>query len=364
MPRASANPLFDLLRQQRLNYDSEDIVALFQKTDAARVRRLGSTLGAYIASNLPKAIDKRGGLTDYRTNPYVLLTCANVMKLEDPARFADFLFNNKLYMGLETSFGKSIEAKLVGEYPIGCGPAGRWQPPPEKVAESTTLAGLSRESRAHTRKQSLWREVDRSCVGAGRRYLVLIKSGPNCINDTQVQAMTDAIVNRHYDWMRETRHTYPAVKELDIVIGVTYGTPRTTNNKDNQILVKLLEAGFAEEDRLKRPGVLIHDATRTTRVYRLIGRDFRGFIGKPAAPQKAQFVFLEVLLALAKALAEGMSEADLEQRINRKTQALALAISKLMFQRNSLPEWVRQDLTESQLFWFATALSAFHDEGI
>ena len=286
------------------------------------------------------------------------------MKLDDPARFADFLFNNKLYMGLETSFGKSIEAKLVGEYPIDCRAMDRWQSPPEKVAEFNSLAGLSRESRARTRKQSLWREVDRSCVVANRRYLVLIKSGPNCINDTQVQAMTDAIVNRHYDWMRETRHTYPRVKEPDIVIGITYGTARTTNNKDNQILVKLLEAGFTEEDRDTRPGVLIHDATKSTRVYRLVGRDFWGFIGKPAAPQKSQFVFLEVLLGLAKALAEGMAEADLEQRINRKTQALALAFSKLMFPRNSLPEWVRQDLTESQLFWFATALSAFHDEGI
>lgn len=149
-----------------------------------------------------------------------------------------------------------------------------------------------------------------------------------------------------------------------IVIGITYGTARTTNNKDNQILVKLLEAGFTEEDRTNRPGVLIHHATRTTRVYRLIGREFWAFIGRPSLPRKSQFVFLEVLLALAKALAEGMTEADLEQRINRKTQALGLAISQLMFPRKSLPEWVREDFSENQLFWFATALSAFHDEGI
>jgi hypothetical protein len=35
----------------------------------------------------------------------------------------------------------------------------------------------------------------------------------------------------------------------------TYGTDRTTNNKENQILVKLLEQGFVDEDRGRRPRV-------------------------------------------------------------------------------------------------------------
>ena len=40
------------------------------------------------------------------------------------------------------------------------------------------------------------------------------------------------------------------------------------------------------------------------------------------------------------------------------------ALAKLQFPRNTLPEWVRQEFSEDQLFWFATAITAFYDEGI
>ena len=86
------------------------------KLDETRVKALGDSVARYITTNLPKAIDKRKGLADYRTSPYVLLTCANVMRLVEPKDFAKFLFDNKLYAGLETSFGKSIEAAFVGHY--------------------------------------------------------------------------------------------------------------------------------------------------------------------------------------------------------------------------------------------------------
>ena len=68
-----------------------------------------------------------------------------------------------------------------------------------------------------------------------------IKSGPNTINDSQVAAMTRAIIDNHGRWAEQTKKTYRTVKYLDIVIGLTYGTDRTTNNKENQILVKLLD---------------------------------------------------------------------------------------------------------------------------
>jgi hypothetical protein len=362
--RQSQNPLFDLLRTPRHQFRAEEIVTLFRQVSEQRVDALSANLSTYISTNLPNAIDRRSGLAEYRTNPYVLLTSANVMQLSDPQRFADFLFNNKLYAGLETSFGKSIEAAFVGPYPINAELGMTWKDAPEKDAESAALVGLSREQRARVRTQSVWREIDKSCVVGNRRYLTSIKSGPNCINDTQVQAMTTAIIQHHREWLRQTGVTYPGVNELDVVIGITYGTDRTTNNKENQILVKLLEHGFEREDSSARPGVIIDQETRTVRVYREIGKDFWSFIGKPSAPQEAQFVFLEVLLALARALSQGMGSADLESRINAKILALTQALGRLMFPRASLPDWVREEFSEDQLFWFATAMSAFYDEGI
>lgn len=356
------NPFFNALKSRRHKFDAAEIVTLFEQVDEARVDHLASALGGYISTNLPAAFERRDGLGDYRTNPYVLMTSASVMNLADPAKFGDFLFNSKLYMALETSFGKQIEAAFVGQYPIDANH--RWTDAPEKVAEFALLAGLSRQVRAQQRVGSVWREIDRSCVVGDRRFITSIKSGPNTINDTQVAGMTHAILTNHQEWLAETNKTYPTVKYLDVVLGLTYGTDKTTNNKENQILVKLLESGFVEEDATKLPGVLIDNLTRSVRVYRCIGRDFWAFIGQPDAPATTQYVFLEVLLALSKALGSGIAEANIETRINAKLHHLALTLAKLQFPRNSLPAWVRDEFTENQLFWFATAMTAFFDEGI
>jgi len=360
--RASANPFTAALKSRTHRFNTQEIVALFAKVTEERVEILAHALAGYISVNLPAALDRRSHLADYRTNPYVLMTSASVMGLGDPQAFGAFLFNSKLYMGLETSFGKSIEAAFVSQYPIVS--PNKWIEAPEKRAEFDALIGLSNEKKAQRRINSVWREIDKSVVVGSKRYLTSIKSGPNTINDTQVQGMTRAIIDNHSIWLEQTKATYPHVQEIDVVLGLTYGTDCTTNNKENQILVKLLESGFEEEDRAKNPGVLIDRATRSVRVYRCIGRDFWAFIGQPDDPVSADFVFLEVLLALSKALAVGIETADLETRINIKLQQLAMALGQLQFARNSLPEWIREDFTESQLFWFATAMTAFFDDGI
>jgi hypothetical protein len=361
MARA-ANPLFDALRIQRHHFNQTQIVALFGKMDRVRLVNLCNTLAEYIGTNVPAAFEKRNGLSDYRTNPYVLMTAASLTNLDDPTAFGTFLFNSKLYMALETSFGKSIEAAFVGQYPIRADV--RWTDPPEKLVEFEALRGLAREARAQQRSASVWREIDRSCVVGTRRYMTSIKSGPNTINDTQVQGMTSAIRDNIKAWAAQTKVNYPGVTELDVVLGLTYGTDRTTNNKDNQILVKLLDYGFVEEDRDRKPGVLIDRDTGTVRIYRRIGQDFWAFIGQPDDPPSADFVFLEVLLGLARALAMGVENTAIEDRINAKIRQLSLALQNLQFSRNTLPEWIRDDFNEDQLFWFVTALSAFYDEGI
>lgn len=359
---ARRNQLFDALKSARHRFNPRELVTLFGNVSRERVETLASSLSKYIGTNLPAAFEKRDGLADYRTNPYVLMTSASVMNLDDPARFAAFLLNSKLYMALETSFGKSIEAAFVGQYPLNS--ANKWADAPEKLAEFAELAGLSREEKARRRTQSVWREIDKACVVGTRRYMTSIKSGPNTINDTQVQAMTRAIIDNHAAWSEQTVASYPDVRELDVVLGLTYGTDRTTNNKENQILVKLLEHGFEEVDREHKPGILIDSETRSIRVYRRIGTDFWAFIGNPEAPETTRFVFLEILLGLAKALSVGMEHADLEARINAKIQDLAKALANLRFPRKSLPPWIREDFSEDELFWFATAMTAFYDEGI
>ena len=361
-PGRKANPFFDVLKNHRRSFNADDVVELFSGVSEKRINGLGEKLGDYITTNLPAAFEKRDSLSDYRTNPYVLMTAASVMKLGQPEVFGSFLFNSKLYMGLETSFGKSVEAALVSPYPINS--PDKWIEAPEKVVEFTELEGLTREEKARRRTTSVWREIDKSCVVGHKRYITTIKSGPNTINDTQVQGMTQAITDNYRNWFKESLLGYPEIESLDIVIGLTYGTDRTTNNKENQILVKLFESGFVEEDRERYPGVLVDEETRKVRVYRRIGVDFWSFIGQPDRPDDARFTFLEVLLALSKALANGLEKAGLEDRINLKMQHLSQALSRMQFPRNSLPDWIREEFSEDRLFWFATAMSAFYDDGI
>lgn len=362
MAKGTKNPLFDILKKQNHHFDGAEVARLFALVSKPRVEALSALLATYITENLPAAFEKRTGLAQYRTNPYVLITSASVMNLHKPETFGKFLFDSKLYMALETSFGKSVESTFVGAYPIVAHT--KWAEPPEKLTEFEGLKGLSNEERARQRIRSVWREVDRSCVVGKRRYITSIKSGPNTINDTKVQGMTDAIINNYAEWLEATKSTYPGVSRLDVVLGLTYGTDRTTNNKENQVLAKLIGGGFEEEDRAKKPGVLVDKKTHTVRVYRRIGKDFWSFIGQPDQPDKGEFVFLEILLALARALAQGVKDADIETRINSKLGQLAKALLDIRLERKSLPEWVRSEFTEDQLFWFATALTAFFDEGI
>jgi hypothetical protein len=362
-PRAGRNAIFDAMRSARAIFEQDEVAELFGQVSERRVRLLAADLEAYIGTNLPAAISRRSQLTDYRTNPYVLMTCGSAMNLDDPMDFATFLVNNKLYMGLETSFGKSIESIVLGVYPVGAAAGEAWAEAPEKLAEFATYDGMSREERARARAGSVWREIDRACVVDDVRYLTTIKSGPNTINDTQVNAMKDAIRDHSAAWLEDSRANY-GVESIAVVLGLTYGTPRTTNNKDNQLIVKLLESGFVEEDRVAKPGVLIDQATGRIRVYRVVGSYFWSFVASPVDPSAAEFAFLEVLLGLAIALREVSSRREVEESLNERLQMLGAAIATLRFPRNSLPSWVRSDLAESELFWLASAMTGFFDEGI
>ncbi len=341
-------------------FDGDRIATLLGQVSEDRVTALAGDLAAYMATFLPVAIRSKSGLGDYRTNPYVLMTTASTMKLEDHRDLANFLVNLKLYMGLETSFGKSLESTILGLYPVDR-PAGvdPWHESPEKVAELAALEGMSDEEKAAARSGSIWREIDKSCVAGNRRHLVSIKSGPNTINDTQVDAMKTAVLDHHAEWLEKSAESFP-IEGIDIVIGLTYGTEKSTNNKENQILVKLMGNGFEELDRERHPGILVN-ADHTIRVYRVVGADFWSYIGSPSDPSKTSFVFLEILLALAKALQQNRSHKDIESALNERLDMLAAAIRGLRFPRDSLPGWVKDEFSVSELSWLAAALSVFHD---
>lgn len=360
----SSRGFYRRVKARRSTFDQTEVTTLLGMVDQGRVEALASALQAYLSTNLPEVLDKRRSLSAYRMNPYVLMTSASTMKLDAANPLARFLFDTKFYMSLETSFGKSIESQVVGVYPIGAEPLGRWGSPVEKAAESMALAALSNEEKALRRTESVWREIDTSCTVGHRRFLVSIKSGPSTINDSQVAAMYSALSGHWRTWRDATLATYAEVTALDVVIGLTYGTDRSTNNKENQILVKLQRDGFTERDPENEPGVLYDPDDGQVRVYRRIGRDFWAMIGSPAAPEATEFVFLEVLLGLARGLSLQTRSVSFEEALTSKLRELASAISKLSFSSDSLPSWLGAEFTTAELAWLSVAMTAFFDEGI
>lgn len=356
--------IYTVLRGPKHHFSADDIKRLFALVSRERVETLAAKLEADLRTNLPQMYGRRESLADYRANPYVLLATANLMDLSKPEAFASFLFNSKLAMGLETSFGKIVERAFVGGYPLDCDV--KWTDPPEKIAEFAVERNASgRAAKAAIRNNSVWREIDKSVTVGNRRYLTSIKSGPNTINDTQVQGMVDAIVVKHAAWWEQSKTAAPNLEGLDIVVGLTYGTERTTNNKDNQILAKLLDKGFEELDPTNAPGILVDSATKNVRVYRRIGRSFWAWIGNPSDERKHPQIFLEILLATSIALEKILQQGStIEEGINQRLVALATALLSMQLSKDTLPLWVAEGISEKQLFWFTTALSAFFDEGV
>lgn len=338
---------------------------LLAAVDRERVHGLTGSIYTYLESNLHTAIDSRESISDYRLNPYVFMTSASNMDLTGPSELAGFLVNLKLYMGLETSFGKALEAAVMEHYPIARWdglPYEPWAECPEKVAEFEALdqLGLSREERAQHRSRSVWREIDRACRYGDRRHYLTIKSGPATINDTQVAAMTTAILDHHDSWLKAARDRYADIDGIDIVVGLTYGTPLTTNNKENQILVRLMREGFAEADPVRMPGVLAN-YNDTVRAYRVVGADYWSYVANPGSPGDSPFAFVEVLLALSAALRDIGGSDTVQNSLNRAIGSLGRAILDLQIPREAFPGWMTREFSDDELSWFVTGLTAFFD---
>ena len=345
--------------KDRRPYSPVEFGLLLPAVSQQRVEDIAKHMSAYISTNLPAAIRAKSTLGDYRTSPYVLMTTAGALDLSAPRDLAQFLVNLKLYMGLETSFGKSIESVVMGHYPVNVLSEQRWHQPKEKIAEFEALSGLSMEEKSQVRIDSIWREIDSSCVLGDRRHLLSIKSGVSTINDTQVAAMASAIRDRHLQWLESSQRIY-GVEGIDIVIGLTYGTECGTNNKENQILAKLLASGFEELDREGQPGVLV-GAEGRVQVYRRIGIDYWSYVATPGTESSAMYAFIEVLLALALALKLSRAEGDIAIALNERLDLLGDAIKGLRFPEGAIPTWIASELSLAELTWLSAAISSFFD---
>jgi len=332
-------------------FSRDEYENLLKKVDQNRVNKISKHWSAYLRPNLADTIESKKDIDDYRLNPYAITAIAGILDIDNASEIAEFIFGSKLYMSLETAFGKSVENIVMPIYPVD-GSKHRWQEHPEKVQE------MQSDSRGEDLK---WQKIDKYCVIDDTAYLTTVKSGPRTLNESTTDSMKSDIATHSETWLKGTKKHHKGVENLEVVIGLTYGTDNSTNNKEMRVLLKLVEEGFQEKDRQTRPGVIVHPENSDITVHTQVGSDFWAFVGNPKDPQDADFVFLEVLLGLIKASDEA-GEA-LKGTTKSKVQKLENIIDGLDMPDSTYPDWIDSEFEDDELVRVAQTLTLFYDEG-
>ncbi len=79
-------------------FEDELVGRALGRASRNRVLALSGDIEQYLIQNLPEMIASKKNLADYHTNPYVTMTTASTMNLQDPRDLANFLINLKLYI--------------------------------------------------------------------------------------------------------------------------------------------------------------------------------------------------------------------------------------------------------------------------
>lgn len=337
--------------RDKKSFDQAGYEELMKNTSEDRVDKISENWSAYLKPNVAKTIEDKEDIDDYRLNPYAITAIAGILDLDTAEEISEFIFGSKLYMSLETAFGKSVEDIVLPVYPIQSATTG-WEEHPEKVRE------MNSDSRT---EDLVWQDVDKYCVIGDTAYITTVKSGPRTLNEDITDSIKDDIANHSDTWLEGTQKHHSEVEGLNVTIGLTYGTDYSTNNKEMRILLKLVEEGFTEIDRDKKPGVIQHPENDDITVESRVGIDFWSYIGNPENPDDAQHVFLEVLLGMIEA-ADQTGEA-LRSTTGDRIKKLTGALDTLTIPESSLPEWIESNYGEDELVRMAQTLTLYYDEG-
>lgn len=134
-------------------------------------------------------------------NPFLMLAMAPAYNIFSPFEAAEYVQNSKLPHGDATAFGKFVEDRI---FPIFGA-----KTPKEKNTSATA---------------NLWSPIDKEIEIAGVRFLLTLKAGPWTMNQDHAHNMI-----ARFPEIRDTTG-------CDIVIGITYGTPGSLNNKPAMVV--------------------------------------------------------------------------------------------------------------------------------
>jgi hypothetical protein len=137
---------------------------------------------------------------DVNINPFLMLAMAPAYNIFSPFEAAEYVQNSKLPHGDATAFGKFVEDKI---FPIFGA-----RTPAEKAGQTANL----------------WSPIDKEIEIDGVRFLLTLKAGPWTMNQDHAHNMIAKFPEIH------------DTTGCEIVIGITYGTPASLNNKPAMVV--------------------------------------------------------------------------------------------------------------------------------
>jgi hypothetical protein len=137
---------------------------------------------------------------DVNINPFLMLAMAPAYNIFSPFEAAEYVQNSKLPHGDATAFGKFVEDKIF--------PIFGTKKPPEKNPSTADL----------------WSPIDIEITIAETRYLLTLKAGPWTMNQDHAHNMIAKFPEIH------------KTSGSQIIIGITYGTAASLNNKPAMVV--------------------------------------------------------------------------------------------------------------------------------
>jgi len=163
------------------------------------------------------------------TNPFVLAAYAELFGTKNLTQVDDIIAAAKVFSSIETAAGRVVEDVLPPFY--------GW---------------TQVNSPGHT----VLSEIDSAKVVGDTVYLVALKSGPMCINDSMVSQIANAISKHWKEWA-----DHWGVKKVRYVVGMNYSTASNSNKKDWHI-VRLSEENISRNGASIISSCIIPDSKR------------------------------------------------------------------------------------------------------
>lgn len=176
----------------------------------ARVLAMETEFRNRIATLLASLPTGSGCLSDFHTNPFVLMFYTRQQRYHFVSQIEHDIVPAKVFSSMETSAGRMVQDVVVPIY--------GWEVVNSPMQSPTSV-------------------IDARRVAPTMLEVATLKSGPRCLNDEMSAGIAQSIISYAQTWAADAK-----VDHVEITYAAIYGTPNRSNKKDWHILRNIMEA--------------------------------------------------------------------------------------------------------------------------